>query len=100
MAVGLVMASIENECEYNYFTEKELKPNKNINHDNFRDKIAIRYFEDGCDFFDEYQDKASLESFQKAYDKVETPKLKKRLQLLIKIVSLYEKWDKLDDEDL
>ena len=100
MAVGLVMASIENECEYTYFTEKELKPNKNINHDNSLDKIAISYFEDGCDLFDEYQYKASLESFQKAYDKVETPKLKKRLQLLIKIVSLYEKWDKLDDEDL
>ena len=111
MTAGLVMASIEHDCDYKYVgeadensREDELGPvksgfEKNKDQENPYEKYAINEFRSGREFFDKYQFSASLENFTHASDKLNESDLKLRSDLFIKLVSFYESWDKFNFEN-
>ena len=112
MTAGLVMASIEHNCEYKYVgeadensREDELGPvksgfEKNKDQENPYEKYAINEFKSGREFFDKYQFQASLENFTHASSKLNESDLKQRSDLFIKLVEFYDTWDKFNDENL
>lgn len=111
MTAGLVMASIEHDCDYKYVgeadensREDELGPvksgfEKNKDQENPYEKYAINEFRSGREFFDKYQFSASLENFTHALDKLSESDLKLRSDLFIKLVSFYDSWDKFNFEN-
>lgn len=107
MSVGLAMACVEKKCAYEYGygdRDKETGMSKsfkeNISQDNPYEKYAINQFKRGRWFFNRYQFLASHENFKYASDIVDDENLKKRSDLLIKLVNFYDNWDKFNDENL
>ncbi len=110
MVAGLVMACVEEKVEYKYLgessedsRENDMGPvksgqEKNKDQENPYENYAINEFKSGKEFFDKYQFIAARENFAQAESKLKYPDLKKRSNLFIKIVDLYESWDKFNDE--
>ena len=110
MVAGLVMACIEEKCDYKYLgessedsRENEMGPvrsgeEKNKDQENPYENYAINEFKSGREFFDKYQFLAARENFIKAEEKLKYSDLKERSKLFIKIVNFYDSWDKFNDE--
>ena len=110
MVAGLVMACIEEKCEYKYLGEsgEDSRENgmgpvksgqsQNKDQDNPYETYAINEFKKGKEFFDNYQFLAASENFFQAEQKLKYSDLKKRSNLFLKIVNFYESWDKFNDD--
>lgn len=107
MSVGLAMACVEKNCEYEYgygkrdkLTGMSTKFEANVSQENPYEKYAINQFKRGRWFFNKYQFLASYENFKYAFDELDDENLKIRSDILIKIVEFYDDWDKFNDENL
>lgn len=110
MVAGLVMACIEEKCEYKYLGESSddaresgMGPvrsgfEKTKDQENPYENYAINEFKSGKEFFDKYQFLAARENFKQAEEKLKYCELKKISKIYIKIVDFYEHWDKFNDE--
>ena len=110
MVAGLVMACVEEKCEYKYLGESDensrengMGPVKdgqsqNKDQDNPYETYAINEFKRAREFFDKYQFLAARENFIQAESKLKYSDLKERSRLFVKIVDFYESWDKFNDE--
>ena len=110
MVAGLVMACIEEKCEYKYLGESSddareygMGPvksgfEKTKDQENPYENYAINEFKSGKEFFDKYQFVAARENFSQAESKLKICDLKKRSKIFIKIVDFYDQWDKFNDE--
>lgn len=107
MVAGLVLASIGEKCLYTYVGSKNPenrdKKGLGIVLDGFEkikeqkdpyEVYAVMEFERGMDFFNKYQFSAAKSNFIEASKKLESEKLKQLARTYIKIVDLYDKWDK------
>ena len=107
MSAGLAMACVERRCGYEYGdgerdekTGMSISFKENIIQDNPYEKYAINEFKRGRWFFNKYQFLASLENFKHASEILDGGNLKTRSDMLVKIVSFYESWDKFNDKNL
>ena len=110
MVAGLVMACIEKNCDYKYLGESSedsrkdgMGPvksgeEKNKDQENPYENYAINEFRRGKVLFNKYQFLAARDNFTQANEKLIYSDLKERANLFIKIVNLYENWDKFSDE--
>ncbi|MCI5738110.1 MAG: TIGR02710 family CRISPR-associated CARF protein [Methanobrevibacter ruminantium] len=110
MVAGLVMACVEEKCDYKYLGESSddaresgMGPvrsgfEKTKDQENPYENYAINEFKSGKEFFDKYQFLAARENFKQAEEKLKYCELKKRSKIFIKIVDFYEHWDKFNDE--
>ena len=110
MVAGLVLACIDQECDYVYLGESD----ENSRHDgmgpvksgqektkdqeNPYENYAINEFRSGREFFNKYQFIAAFENFNNAEMKLKYPDLKERSKIFVKIVRFYEAWDKFNDD--
>ena len=112
MVSGLVLAAIGEKCTYSYVGSDELKGrDKNglgvvqsgfetiIEQRDPYDVFAVVEFDKGMDFFNKYQFTASRENFTQAHEKLESEKLKKICEIYLKLVDLYDLWDKFNNTD-
>ena len=61
------------------------------------DVYAVMEFEKGMEFFDKYQFSAAKTNFIEASKKLESNNLREIAKLYIRIVHIYDKWDKFDN---
>lgn len=110
MVSGLVLAAIGEECTYSYVGTENLdgrdKDGLGVVQDGFEsikdqrdpyDVFAVMEFERGIDFFDKYQFEAAKSNFIEASKKLESEKLKEIADLFIRIVTVYDAWDKFNN---
>lgn len=107
MSVGLAMACVEKNCDYEYgYGDRDKETGmstvykENVSQENPYEKYAINQFKRGRWFFNKYQFLASYENFKSAFDELDDENLKARSDVLIKIVEFYDDWDKFNDENL
>lgn len=111
MVAGLVLAAVGENIEYSYVgTSSKEGRDKNglgIVKDGFEqvkkqkdpfDLYAVIEFNRGKEFFNKYQFQAARKNFQQAQSKLDEPYLKKISQLYLKIVNIYDSWDKFNIE--
>lgn len=109
MSVGLAMACVEKECQYEYGTGDRnpagsvTSYSRNVPQENPYEKQAIHEFKRGKLFFDEYQFLAARENFNQALIKLNNQdskfkNLKLQAKIFIRIIDFYESWDKFNDD--
>ena len=112
MVSGLVLAAISDECTYSYVGTDNLegrdKDGLGVVRDGFEaiieqknpyDVFAVVEMDRGVEFFNKYQFTASKQSFKEALDKLESEELKRICEINIKIIDLYDLWDKFNNTD-
>ena len=109
MVAGLVMACIDQDCQYVYLGESDedsrhdgMGPvksgkEKTKNQENPYENYAINEFRSGREFFDKCQFIAANENFTNAELKLKFSDLKQRSKIFVKIVRFYDAWDKFND---
>lgn len=109
MSSGLVLASIGQKCRYSYIGTDDIGGRDKDGVGNVMDgfelvieqndpyeSYAIFEFERGKVFFDKYQFQAARLNFDDAKEKSKSERLKKLAEIYVKIVDLYDIWDKFD----
>ena len=109
MSAGLILASIGNNCKYSYIGSKNSNGREKngvgavkggfelvIEQNDPYESYAIFEFERGKEFFDEYQFKAAKLNFENAKNKTKSKELKELAGIYIKIVEIYDLWDKFE----
>ena len=109
MSAGLVLASIGQGCKHSYIGSGDLNGrDKNgvgsvlrgheliTEQNDPYESYAIFEFERGKVFFDKFQFQAARLNFEDAKKKSKSPELKNLAEIYIKIVNLYDVWDKFD----
>ncbi|MHC1587510.1 MAG: TIGR02710 family CRISPR-associated CARF protein, partial [Candidatus Syntropharchaeia archaeon] len=104
MSVGLVLATIREGCEFVYVGGKKrtkhglgiVKKGSEmmIAQKNPYDVFAIFETEKAMLLFNDYQFDASLHHFENALKKIQDENRKLEIQILIRLVKVYSKWDK------
>lgn len=110
MVSGLVLAAIGEKCTYTYVGsidgESRDKKGMGIVLSGFEkikeqkdpyDVYAVMEFEKGMDFFDKYQFQAAKTNFIEASKKLESNNLRELARMYIRLVRVYDKWDKFDN---
>ena len=109
MVSGLVLAAVGENIEYSYvgtFSENGRDKNglgivkngfeKIKKQKNPLDLYAVNEFERGKEFFNNYQFQAARRNLKTAESKLTEPFLKKLSSLYIKIIDIYDSWDKFN----
>lgn len=109
MSSGLVLASIGQKCKYSYIGTDDIGGRDKdgvgnvmdgfelvIEQDDPYESYAIFEFERGKVFFDKYQFQAARLNFDDAKQKSKSEELRKLAEIYVKIVDLYDVWDKFD----
>ncbi|KZX12091.1 TIGR02710 family CRISPR-associated CARF protein [Methanobrevibacter oralis] len=107
---GLVLAAIGEKCTYTYVgsIDEKARDKKGLGivKSGFEkikeqkdpyDVYAVMEFEKGMEFFDKYQFSAAKTNFIEASKKLESNNLREIAKLYIRIVHIYDKWDKFDN---
>ncbi len=106
MGTGLYLAAINEDCD-SYYVSGERVDNIGIVSEGSEEvkllknpfkQFAVREFNRGIQFFNNYQFYASLINFKTAYAILEDEYLKERVALLIDIVNFYYSWDKFSNK--